>query len=279
MDSEPVITQSAFDSQNLAFWDPHAKVYREYHRNFVDGVRAIMTGTSNDFLHWTEPVQLEYPGAKNEHLYTNAVLSYARAPHILLGFPTRFLPDEGERVEPVFMSSRDGRIFHRFSEALIPETAPEDRGGNRSNYMTWGLLSLPGDDKHLSCYATEAYYSGPASRVRRFTFRVDGFVAVKGGAQGGELVTKPLKFEGKSLALNVATSRGGSVRVELQDADGKPLSGFALADSTPIVGDEVAKTAVWKNGSDVSRLAGKPVRVRFQLASAALYSMTFGPAK
>jgi hypothetical protein len=57
---KPVITQGAFDSQNLAFWDPHAKVYREYHRAFR-GVRDIMTGTSDDFLTWTNPVFLEYP--------------------------------------------------------------------------------------------------------------------------------------------------------------------------------------------------------------------------
>ena len=87
----PVITRGAFDSQNLAFWDAHAGKYREYHRAFR-GVRDIMTGTSDDFLKWTDPVFLEYPGAPSEHLYTNAVLPYPRAPHVLIGFPTRFLP-------------------------------------------------------------------------------------------------------------------------------------------------------------------------------------------
>ncbi|MCZ6852869.1 MAG: hypothetical protein O7G86_03015, partial [Gammaproteobacteria bacterium] len=135
---EPVITDGAFDSQNLAFWDGHANIYREYHRTFVEGVRAIMTGTSTDFVNWSEPVLLEFPGAANEHLYTNAVQAYERAPHMLIGFPTRYLPKQESRVEPVFMSSRDGLSFHRWSDAVIPENAPEDRGGNRSNYMTWG---------------------------------------------------------------------------------------------------------------------------------------------
>jgi hypothetical protein len=31
MRPEPVITAGAFDSQKLAFWDAHAKLYREYH--------------------------------------------------------------------------------------------------------------------------------------------------------------------------------------------------------------------------------------------------------
>ena len=59
------------------------------------------------------------------------------------------------------MTSRDGVLFRRWSEELIPITAPKDRDGNRSNYMTWGLLQLPGNDRELSVYATEAYYAGP----------------------------------------------------------------------------------------------------------------------
>ncbi len=174
---EPVITEGAFDSQNLAFWDPQAKIYREYHRTFIGGVRSIMTGTSSDFVHWSKPVLLRYDDGQNVHLYTNAVQTYPRAPHMLLAFPTRYLPKEGSRVEPVFMTSRDGRNFHRWLEAVVPEDAPQDRGGNRSNYMTWGILKLPGDDRELSVYATEAYYTGPDSRVRRFSYRVDGFVS------------------------------------------------------------------------------------------------------
>ena len=218
---EAAITQGAFDSQNLAFWDPQIKAYREFHRGFVEGVRAIMTGTSEDFVNWTDPVYLTYPGGANEHLYTNAIRPYERAPHILIGFPTRYQP-KNSQVEPIFMASRDGLTFQKWSDPVIPITAPEDRDGNRSNYMTWGLLRLPGDDKHYSVYATEAYYAGPDSRLRRFTYRIDGFVSLHAGGNGGELVTKPLKFTGDTLVLNFVTADGGSVRVEVQDMNGNP---------------------------------------------------------
>ena len=80
---EPVITEGAFDSQNLAFWDAHTLQYREYHRTFVNGVRAIMTGTASDFINWTKPVLLKYQGGiPAQHLYTNAVQPYGRAPHL-----------------------------------------------------------------------------------------------------------------------------------------------------------------------------------------------------
>lgn len=272
---EPVITNGAFDSQNLAFWDPHTKQYREYHRTFVDGVRAIMTGTSDDFVTWTEPVLLDYGDSPKQHLYTNAVQTYDRAPHILLGFPTRYLPQEGQRVEPTFMASHNGHNFKRWLDPVIPEDAPKDRDGNRSNYMTWGLLELPGKTDELSVYATEAYYTGPDSRVRRFTYRTDGFVSLRGGTNdGGSLVTKPLKFSGKQLTVNLTNLKRGSVRAELQDANGKPIEGFALADCEPLAGASISKAFSWQGG-DLEKLAGQVIRVRFEAKGADIYSFRF----
>lgn len=284
MHPEPVITAGAFDSQNLAFWDPHARLYREYHRTFADGKRAIMTGTSTDFVNWTKPVLLEYPDTPAQHLYTNAVLSYPRAPHLLIGFPTRYLPDEGQRVEPTFMSSRDGVTFKRWLDPVIPETAPQDRGGNRSNYMAWGLVELDQRPNHYSVYATEAYYTGPDSRLRRFEYRKDGFVSVRGGGEGGQLLTKPLILAdlAERLVVNFKTNggqavEGGQIQVAIESVDGQPLDGYALQDCVPLAGDSINKTVTWKTGADISTLEGKTVRLRFQLQDAELFSIQFQP--
>lgn len=273
MSDKPVITKGAFDSQNLAFWDPHLGKYREYHRAFRV-VRDIMTGTSDDFLNWTEPVWLDYPNVgATEHLYTNTVRNYPGAPHILIGFPTRFLP-KTEQTEPTFMVSRDGQSFVRYTEAIIPETAPSDRQGNRSNYMAWGLVQLPGKPNEWSVYAKEAYYTGPASRIRRFTYRPDGLVALTALNAEGEALTKPLTFTGKSLVLNYRTASSGSIQVELQDADGQPIGPFK-SDACRLAGNELAAKVSWGKNSDVSSLAAKPVRIRFVLKDADLFSFRF----
>lgn len=273
MTDKPVITQGAFDSQNLAFWDPHMRKYREYHRAFRN-VRDIMTGISEDFLTWTEPIWLDYPHSPPEHLYTNAVLPYPGAPHILVGFPTRFLP-QTQQTEPTLMVSRDGHTFHRYLEALIPLTAPQDRAGNRSNYLAWGLLELPHTPSEWSVYATEAYYAGPATRLRRFTFRRDGLVCLSAQGGTGEVLTRPLRFQGRKLLLNFRTERNGSLRVEVQDPDGIPLPNFTLEDAIPLQGDELTATAMWSQGGDLTSLADKPVQLRFVLDHADLFSMQF----
>lgn len=279
---EAVITDGAFDSQNIAFFDDLRGEYRAYWRYFSSSVidekgkkservRAIRTATSKDFLHWENQADLSYGEAPAEHLYTNAIMPYTRAPHLFIGFPTRF-QRKTEQVEPVFMTSRDAVSFKRWPTELIPITAPQDREGNRSNYMTRGLLQLPGHDRELSVYATEAYYAGPGSRVRRFVFRMDGFVSARAGAEGGELVTKPLTFTGATLSLNIASK--GATRVEVQDAKGRPRPGFALEDCTPITGDSVAQSVSWKGG-DLGALAGQPVRLRFVLKDADLFALQF----
>lgn len=273
MRDTPVIVDGAFDSQNLAFWDAQRGEYRAYWRYFGDKIRAIRTATSKDFLNWENQADLRYEDSPSEHLYTNAVMPYFRAPHLFIGFPTRFQPKH-QQVEPVFMSSRDGVLFRRWNEALIPITAPQDRDGNRSNYMTSGLLQLPGKPGELSVYATERYYAGPGSRVRRFTYRTDGFVSASTGESVGTLTTKPITFAGEALSVNVVSR--GSARAELQTADGQPIPGFTLADCAPITGDHLSHTIAWKGGS-LAPLAGKPVRLHWELKEADLYSLQFGP--
>lgn len=271
MSEDAVLTAGAFDSQNLAFFDAERGEYRAYWRIFSNKVRAIRMATSKDFLHWDHQTDLTYVDSPDEHLYTNAITPYFRAPHLFVGFPTRFQP-KTQQVEPVFMSSRDGVRFHRFSEALIPITAPQDRDGNRSNYMARGLLQLPGNDRELSVYATEAYYTGPGSRVRRFAYRMDGFASASAGPAGGTLLTKPLVFTGSKLSLNIASR--GATRVEVQDAAGKPLPGFAASDCQPITADAIEHSVTWKGGS-LASIASQPVRLHIELQDADLYSLRF----
>jgi hypothetical protein len=75
--------------------------------------------------------------------------------------------------------------------------------------------------------------------------------------------------------MNFSTSAAGSVRVEIQDAAGKPIPGFTLADCPEVFGDRLDQVVVWKQGSDVGKLAGQPIRLRFVLNDADLYAIRF----
>ena len=93
MADKAVITNGAFDSQNIAFWDEDRKEYRAYWRYMAgaEAIRSIRTARSKDFITWTDEQDLKYGDAPETQLYTNVTKSYYRAPHIMIGFPVRYV--------------------------------------------------------------------------------------------------------------------------------------------------------------------------------------------
>ena len=115
-------------------------------------------------------------------------------------------------------------------------------------------------------------------RLRRLAVRPWGFVSVHAGFDAGEMVTKPLVFGGKVLHLNYSTSAAGSVQVEVQDDNGQAIPDLGLDDMDLLFGDELDAAVTWRGRSDLGRLAGKPVRLRFVLKDADLFALRFGDA-
>jgi hypothetical protein len=315
-----VITHGAFDSQNLAFWDGVRGEYRAYWRYFTEGStpmpqtpetwkpaghRAIRTATSIDLLNWHEEADLCYVDSPSEQLYTNVIKPYYRAPHIFIGFPTRYidrgwsesmrkLPEREHRewrakgkkrygtalTEALFMSSRDGVLFKRWNEAFLRPGIEREGTWNYGNqYIAWSVVetksTIKGAPNELSFYANEHAWTGASNALRRYTLRLDGFVSVNAPMSGGELVTKPITFNGSQLVLNFSSSAAGGIQVEIQDENGDPILGYTLDNCHPIFGDTIERIVTWKNGSDVSLLEGKPVRIRFYMKDSDIYSFRF----
>ena len=278
---EPIITKGAFDSQNLAFWDSWQRQYVAYFRGFREGFRQVLRCTSPDFTYWTAPKWINLGDTPLEHFYTNATTPYFRAPHIYLAFPKRFVPERKAIKEhpysgvsdAVFMSSRDGVHWdRRFIEAFIRPGLDPNNWTERSNMPAWGVV--PTGSGEISLYYIE-HYRHPTCRLRRATLRTDGFVSVHAGYSGGEFMTRCMTFRGHELIINYSTSAVGSIKVEIQNAKGKPISGYALEDSAEIYGDEIEHVAEWRGGRDLSHLIGQPVRLRFVMKDADLYSIRF----
>jgi hypothetical protein len=181
------------------------------------------------------------------------------------------------------MSSRDGVTFQRWAEAFIRPGPSAEKWHNRSNYIWWGLVetasALPGAPRELSLYTNERYYyEGQGVKTRRYTCRIDGFVSLQASQAGGEVLTRPLVFAGDTLAINCSTSAAGGLRVQIEDAQGRALPGFALADCPEIYGDSIERAVTWQSGSDLRALAGRALHLRFALRDADLYAFGFSRA-
>jgi len=102
--------------------------------------------------------------------------------------------------------------------------------------------------------------------------RLDGFVSVNAGAEG-TMTTRTLLFIGDTLEVN-ANAEGGSIVVEALDAAGNVIKGFSKDDSIAITSDSVRHVLKWTDKDDCRLIQGRPIRLRFHLKKAKLYSFT-----
>ncbi|MBM4067700.1 MAG: hypothetical protein FJ271_01960 [Planctomycetes bacterium] len=126
-----------------------------------------------------------------------------------------------------------------------------------------------GDPPKLDKQARE-----PLRGVGLATLRRDGFVSVE-TQKNGTLTTKPLVFLGDTLVVN-ANAKGGSLVVEAIDDKGKSIPGFSSTDCKPITTDGIRHVVTWKGKTNCHLLQARPIRLRFHLTNAKLYS--FEPA-
>jgi hypothetical protein len=98
--------------------------------------------------------------------------------------------------------------------------------------------------------------------------RRDGFASMDGA---GTLTTRTVKFTGSHLFVNVA----GEVCAEVLDKNGQAIAPFTLANCTAVNQDTTHKEIRWT--SDLSALAGKPVKFRFHLRRGSLYAFWVSP--
>ena len=236
-------------------------------------------------------------------VYYSAAGPYPWADGVYLMFPAHFRHFSPQRhpfvrprvtgrwedygmLEVQLAVSRDGVRWSR------PERAAYIPAGLADEWDRWYTVAAPGLVRRGN-YVYQYYYSsgrlhdsavlrpeydaaakqeGGVGVVRQ---RLDGFVSADADHKGGWLTTPPLAFRGARLRLNIDTGSAGAAFVELQDADGRPIPGFTLADCEEVGGNFIDQCVYWKGTADVSGLAGRPVRVHVRMKRAKLYAFQF----
>ena len=303
LSDQPIFVGYALDSQNCPTWLPAENRYAIYLRTWSEGgtparpdyqgYRTVSRSVSDDFIHWSTPEPMTFGEAPLEHLYTNGTQPYFRAPHLAVAVAFRHWPDRrvlSDRqliehgVHPsqwqgvsdaVFLSTRGGTAYDRTFLASFIRPGPDPRSWHaRNNAPALGVV--PTGEAEMSLYALR-HYTLPGSHLRRYVLRTDGFASLHGPYHGGEVLTKRLRFTGRRLVVNFATSAAGQLTVEVTDADGHALPGFGAGECDPLIGDELARQVTWRGRDELAALAGRTVRLRVRLQDANLYALQFAP--
>ncbi|MFP4058459.1 MAG: hypothetical protein ACLF0G_16450 [Candidatus Brocadiia bacterium] len=177
--------------------------------------------------------------------------------------------------------SRDGFHWHRPSrQRFIACTWEEDSWRFGNVQSVGGGCLVVGDQLYF-------YFSGRAKPRGQWDadaatglaiLRRDGFASMDAGAKGGTLTTRPVRFRGKHLFVNVDCPRG-ELRVEVLDADRRPLEPFTAEACRPVACDETRAAVTWAGADDLSAVADKVVRFRFHLRDGRLYAFWVSPQR
>ncbi|MBQ3141117.1 MAG: hypothetical protein IJC25_04055, partial [Clostridia bacterium] len=244
-----------------------------------EATRDVRVMFSDDFKTWSEPTLIQFDDDSDPPLYTNCISLYERGEGMFVGFPTRYCErtewtpnteqfasnavktavagyDERRSglavTDCVFMCSRDGRLWHKYSEAFMtPGVEQADNWVYGDCYPAPGLVDSGADEYWMYTIDYHRSYRTDKPLVR-WAIRKDGFACLEACGGGDVAVTKPLTFIGSKLHLNFSTSAYGYIFVDLLDADGNEIPGKT---SFEVYGDTVDRAVFFADGSDFAQFA------------------------
>jgi hypothetical protein len=254
-------------------------------------IRTYGTSFSKDFKSWTDPKQVFVPDEKdpgNTEWYAAvgfqvrgdlivAFLQVLRDDLITEGAPKEAvdcnLGNPGAGMgHTVLAWTRDGETWHRDRQKdAFFEPVPEV--GAWDHAMAWISSAVPVDDEMYLYYVGfrwgHKYRRSLDRQIGLVKTMRDRYVARQAGDQEGILTTPLVTLTAKSMTLNVDAD-GGEVRMQIRDADGKPLPGFSFADFQPITSDALDEPVQFRQ--PLSELKDKPVHLEFKLRNARLFA-------
>ena len=303
-DGYPLRRGNAADSQHTCFWDSDVGKYVGFVRMKTlrtnERQRTCSVGllTSKDFRNWTHaqevfradeqipaPTGVDLDSPPFVDLYTPGgmkVPGVANA-YILLPTPYYHWGKDGSpsTIDVGLATSRDRAHWWR---PLDPE--PFLRlgldGMPNSGMLFANPWLIPVDDEIWIYYAGTGRSHGQSVQapsrtgIFRARLRRDGFVSADAGYRGGEFTTPVVTFQGDRLRLNLDGSAGGWLQVELLSPRGEPIFGYRQTECDTIRGNSLQRIVTWQGESEVSKLAGQPIRLRFVMRSMKLYAFQFG---
>ncbi len=267
--------------------------------------RAHGISTSTDFEHWTEPEMIFHADAEDqERAKQNIQARFAdpKLQHPLYNDPADYNADiynvglfryEGLYVAALAVYHSTGKLpegntdgFHLIELACSRDLHTWQRLGDRQAFIGPSPVGegaydtvqiLPPSAPVVHGDELWFYYTGIKYRAKPedadlrsgaiclAVLRRDGFISLDAGQEPGTLVTKPFVFPGNRLSVN-ADATDGELQVVVLD-----VAGEVLATSAPVTGDCPAIAVRWEKGN-LSEFGTRPVRLRFTLRNAKLYS-------
>lgn len=295
LSNNPVITDGGDVGQFM--WDPFVRQFRGYVKlnSYVNGLKRRSVGltTTASIESWPPLALILEPDAFDDrwvpagtvqrtHLYGMSVFAYET---MYLGFLWIFRATdaEGYYIGPVYaelVSSRDGVHWKREEQDRPPILPLGTPGQWDDGQLYTAVAPVLNGDTLMVYYGACDNVHGYATKLLNCaiglaTLRKDGFVSIDAGPTGGTMSTRSLLGASGPLHVNYRAS-GGWLKVEVLDADDQVVPGYDETECVPLQGDSVDQIVTWQSHSELPADV-RPLRLRFIMRNASLYSFMAGP--
>jgi hypothetical protein len=302
--SEPLGETERIGDRSTVFWNPFRKKwvfslrYLETEqdekekrpmfirkRAYVEGADALAAARwkTNDVLPWSDVDRLDpqRPELKTKpQIYNVDAVAYES---VMVGLFTIWRGQPANRQKPndiVVGYSRDGWNWWRPDRRAFCPVSDHQGDWNANNVQSAGGGFLVVRDKlyfYVSGRSGRPGGNRPGEQSTGLaTLRRDGFASMDADEAGGVLTTRPLRFSGKYLFVNVDDPRG-ELKLEVLNANGDVIPQFTAAKCNVVKTDKTLRRVTWSGSKVLSSLANQPVRFRFNLKNGSLYSFWVSP--
>jgi hypothetical protein len=306
-------TINSVSDRTTIFWNPFRKVWIESVRasatlpatsNAASHFsRARYYSESSDLVVWSpaDPLKTFWVGPdQNDHPYSGLGgalpelynLDAVAYESVLVGLFSWFNPGPAydssynpgpDLVELGVGFSRDGFNWVRptrggGANAFIPASNLPGTWNAYNTQSAGGGFLVVGDE--LWFYFSGRTLQKPATGIGSTglaVLRRDGFYSMDAGATQALLTTRPVRFSGKYLFVNVNDS-DGQLLVEVTDSNGNVVGPFSSANCVPVSVDKTLQRITWNGVADLSAIVGRPVKLNFYLTNGSLYSFWVTPS-
>lgn len=293
----PLSTSDVIDP----IWDPVKRRYVIYSKTWLDGPdgtmhwkRAVVRTESKDFVNWTKPALVAAPdehddpagdssltrnagggGTGTKQLHSGPAFAYNGMYFMLL----QVMDAAGTGNMPAELAlSHDGYQFERpFRDTPIIPALEDKTLFDASLIWSNATPIMVGDEMH---FYYGAYAKGwnsndykQISGIGLATMKRDRFADVRPTESIGQITMKEIDLSGVATMTLNANASGGSIRVEILNADGYRMPGFTKDDAKSIENDHLRHAVSW-NEKKLSDLPAGQYRIRIHLKDAEVFALT-----
>jgi len=285
-------------------WDPIREVYAVHmenslHRWSPAGKRLIGRAESPDMIHWSEPETIIVPDDQDPpdmDFYCMPTIAYE---DLYVGLLWTFSTIR-TAIVPQIVFSRDGIRYNRnfrdpfirrgakgmFDASVVYPVAPIVHGDRILFYYTGGNYRASATRKAVGDKALFAVGLAEIPLDRFVSFDGARFSSAASGGVANrysQVVTRSFTFSGSQLHLNFQATldrQPGAtgpceMRVEILEPTHHVMSGFSFDDCDNLTQGGLDEVVSWKGQSDLSKLAGKSIKLRFYFKNSSLYAFQF----